>query len=115
MPIQNLNTNTYYRTVGTSSVSITLTGTDTAEFNRVNSDNNVILSNLGTFPVFAVAGLASAATAIYPTDSATATSIGTILPPGSVVTYALPETTKYISFIAQAGSNDVAISIGPGE
>jgi Na+/H+ antiporter NhaB len=111
MDIADLNDNTYVQTVATSSVNIALNAADIA---LQIAKPYVVIVNNGTNPVFAVAGIGSAPTAVYPTSSSVPLR-GKVISGGSTVTYKISPATTHISFIAEAGSNKVAVSYGSGE
>ena len=109
MRISKLNDPTYFQTVATSSVSIALTAADKTITAPV-----AVISNTGDNPIFAVdSSTGAAATAVYPTSS-TVPVAGKVIPAGAMASFDLQPGTTHISFIAKAGSNEVAVSIGSG-
>ena len=112
MAAPQLNGNTYFRTVGTSSVSITLSSVDLSSVSPSAGGYNVLVSNTGAASVFVVGGIGSAATAVYPTDSETAVSTGRIVPAGQALLFDLRPGVTHISMISTAAGNGVGISVG---
>lgn len=78
------------------------------KFCRVIVDNS-----LGSTPAFVQSGTATQ-TAVYPT-SATAASAGAIVAAGSVQTYNINPTHKYIAAIRESGTADLGIKLATGE
>ena len=113
MEAQNINSNTYFQTVGTSSVSVTLVPSDLAIVSPAAANFYAIIVNTGTAPVFAVCGAGSAPTAVYPT-SATVPVPGKIIAAGSTQSFKMLPGTTHISFIATGAGNGVGLSVGQG-
>lgn len=76
--------------------------------------SRVIIDNtMGTTPVF-VMGSATAISVTFPT-SATAASIGAIVGPGTVQTYAKAPGDNFIAAIRQSGTADLYIKLAQGD
>lgn len=100
------NSPLYLISVATTSVTITLTAADSQKF------STAAVINTGADPVFLYTSVASG-TAVYPTTSATASYVGTIIPTGRHIVHINPNH-GYINLIrkAAAATADVAISLG---
>lgn len=108
MDIQGLNTDTYTISIDNTSKAATL--------NKLYPNGSkAILVNSSDKEVFVTAGTAgTAGTAVFPT-SASSPLVGKVVLPGSVVTYDIPDNTKFISAIQLvAGTGNLYISIGRG-
>lgn len=73
----------------------------------------IIDNSLGSTPAFVVSGAATQ-TAVYPT-SLTVALAGAVVAAGSVQTWTINPTDKYIAAIRESGTADLAIKLATGE
>jgi len=110
--IMDINSTLYPISVAQTSVNIALAGNDKQDRALQSRGFNVNLTSVASNPVFAVAGIGAAVTAVYPV-SGTATN-GKLIPAGSSMTWRLPKGTTHISLISAAGTNLIGVSVDEG-